>query len=106
MVKRITKFHPLRGFNADEGVDVLLPLLLLCALTVWYPVLSNIWVLAFWCVVLVANYTPTERNSAGGGAAAAAGSDAAAASGSTGKRRSARIAKRSSSGRSTKGGAH
>jgi len=105
MVKRITKFHPLRGFNADEGVDVLLPLLLLCALTVWYPVLSNIWVLAFWCVVLVANYTPTERNSAGGGAAAA-GSDAAAASGSTGKRRSARIAKRSSSGRSTKGGAH
>ena len=56
MVKRITKFSLRRGSNAEEGVDVLLPLMFACGCTLWFPVLSNLWVLAFWAVVLVSAY--------------------------------------------------
>ena len=102
MVKRITKFHPLRGFNQEEGVDVLLPLLAATALTVYFPILSNLWVLAFWGVVLVSSYD--SNSSADGGAGATGGGTGADGSTSGGGKKKKKKKKQVTGATTTKGG--
>ena len=101
MVKRITKFHPLRGFNQEEGVDVLLPLLAATALTVYFPILSNLWVLAFWGVVLVSSYD--SNSSADGGGATGSGTGADGSNSGSGKKKKKKT-KQATGATATKGG--